>query len=233
MISVWRRFRLLVSELGAATTLLYFLDRALRKINSRSGFFYYLFVAQPLADKPRLTPARGKAFTFRVLAAPDPVLNSLNRPASVIQDRFSQGARCLVATKNEALVGCIWYVQHAYAEDEVDADYVLPTDDCCVWDFDVFVAESERLGFLFAKLWDQFDLLLKPQAVGFTVSRINAFNQRSVASHCSLGARVCGRALFLRLGPLQLMIASERPFFAIGGRPLLNVGPHAKSADRS
>jgi hypothetical protein len=233
MISVWRRFRSLISELGAVTALLYLLDRFLRKINSRTGFYYYLFVAQPLADRPRLSPARGKSFAFRVLDSPDPVLDSLGRPEAVIQGRFFQGARCLVATKNEALVGCIWYVPHAYSEDEVDADYLLPVDDFCVWDFDVFVAESERLGFLFAKLWDQFDLLLKPQGVGFTVSRINAFNQRSVASHRRLGARDCGRALFLRLGSLQLVISSEHPFFAIGGRPSLHIGPKAKSAEMS
>lgn len=228
MLSVWQRMRRLVRELGASVAFFYVLNRLLRRIGGENGIHYYLFVAQPLADKPRLPPTRGKAFTFRVLDAPDPVLDNLQRPAAVILNRFSQGARCLVATKNEALVGCIWFVRHGYAEDEVVADYILPSDDCCVWDFDVFVAESERLGFLFVKLWDQFDLLLKPMGVGFTVSRINAFNQRSVASHCGLGAKVCGRALFLHLGRLQLMVSSESPFFAIGGRPSLQVGPQRK-----
>jgi hypothetical protein len=225
MLSVWRRLNLLIRELGASTVLLYLLDRFLRRISSRGGVYYYHFVAQPLADKPRLPSTRGRAFKFRLLQNSEPILASLGRPPAVISERFVQGAQCLLATKNEALVGCIWFVRGGYAEDEVKVDYLLPQDDRCVWDFDVFVAESERLGFLFAKQWDAFDALLKPQGIRYTVSRINAFNQRSIASHRHLGAQDCGRALFLRLGPFQWMLSNQRPFIAFGGRPSLRIGP--------
>ena len=227
---VWQRLRFLVRELGASTAILYLLDRLLRRITSKCGFYYYLFVAQPLADQPRLPLTRGKAFTFRLIQAPETLLDSLGRPSAVIHERFAQGAQCLAATKNEGLVGCIWFVRGAYAEDEVRVDYLLPQDGRCVWDFDVFVAESERLGFLFAKQWDAFDALLKPQGIRYTVSRINAFNPRSIASHRSLGAQDCGQALFLRLGHFQLMLANQRPFIAFGGRPKLHMGPKRLSA---
>jgi len=223
------RFRLLVQELGVPTTLLYLTDRLLRRINNGCSLYYYHFVTQPLADQPRLPPTRGKAFAFRLLQVPEPVLGRLDRPPEVINERFVQGAQCLVATKNEVLVGCIWFIQGAYIEDEVRVDYLLPQDGCCVWDFDVFVAESERLGFLFAKQWDAFDALLKPQGIRYTVSRINAFNQRSMASHRSLGAQDCGWALFLRLGSFQWMLSNQRPFIAFGGRPKLYVGPKGAS----
>ena len=229
MSSSWQHIHLLVRELGASTALFYLLDRLLRRISSQCGFYYYLFVAQPLADRPRLPPTRGKAFTFRLVQAPEPVLDSLGRPTAVIHQRFAQGAQCLLASKNDVLVGCIWFVRGAYAEDEVRVDYLLPQDGCCVWDFDVFVTESERLGFLFAKQWDAFDALLKPQGIRYTVSRINAFNQRSMASHRSLGAQDCGRALFLRLGQFQGMLSNQRPFIAFGGRPKLHVGPKGAS----
>lgn len=222
---IWQRLSPLVRELGVSTAFLYLLDRLLRRVNKRSGLYYYLFVVQPLANQPRLPATRGKAFEFRLLRAPEAVLDILGRPSDVINQRFAQGAQCLVATKNDALVGCIWFVRHAYAEDEVRVDYLLPQDDGCVWDFDVFVAESERLGFLFAKQWDVFDALLKSQGIRHTVSRINAFNQRSVASHRSLGAQDCGWALFLRFGPSQWMLSAQRPFVAFGGRPSLHVGP--------
>src|SRR5450830_104049 len=225
MLSVWQRLNFLVRELGVSTAFLYLLDRLLRRISSTCGLYYYHFVAQPLADQPRLPPTRGKAFTFRLLQAPKPVLNRLDRPTAVINQRFIQGAQCLVAIKNDVLVGCIWFIRGAYVEDEVRVDYLLPPDGRCVWDFDVFVAESERLGFLFAKQWDAFDALLKPQGIRYTVSRINAFNQRSIASHRSLGAQDCGRALFLRLGQYQWMLSSQRPFIAFGGRPKLHIGP--------
>lgn len=225
MPSVWQRLNLLVHELGASTAFLYLLDRVFRRANSKCGVYYYHFVAQPLADHPRLPPTRGKAFSFRLLKTHEPALDSLDRPPAVIRERFVQGAQCLIATKNEVLVGCIWFVRSAYAEDEVRVDYLLPQDGHCVWDFDVFVAESERLGFLFAKQWDVFDALLKPQGIRYTVSRINAFNQRSIASHRSLGAQDCGRALFLRLGPLQWMLSNQRPYVAFGGRPTLHIDP--------
>ena len=222
--TAWQRFRSLVQELGAIASFLYLMDRALRRISRGWGLHYYQFVAQPLSDQPRLAPTRGKAFTFLLLQEAASVLEELNRPPAVIRDRFSQGAQCLVATKNETLVGCIWFIRGAYAEDEVRADYLLPQDGSCVWDFDVFIAEPERLGFLFAKQWDVFDALLRPQGIRHTVSRINAFNRRSIASHRSLGAQDCGQALFLHFGSLQCMVSSQRPFLAFGGRPKLHIG---------
>ncbi len=226
----WQRLRFLVRELGASTAFLYLLGRLLRRISGKCGLYYYLFVAQPLADKPRLPLTRGKAFTFRLIQAPEPLLDSLGRPSAVILQRFAQGAQCLAAIKNGGLAGCIWFVRGTYAEDEVRVDFLLPQDGCCVWDFDVFVAESERLGFLFAKQWDAFDALLKPQGIRYTLSRINAFNQRSIASHRSLGAQICGRALFLRLGQFQWMLSNRRPFIAFGGRPKLHLDPRGMSA---
>lgn len=227
--SVWRRLNLLLREQGAFIAFLYLLDRLLRRIHSNCGLYYYFFVAQPLGEKPRLPTSRGRAYLFQLLKAPDPILEALGRPPAVIRERFFQGAQCLAAVKNEVLVGCIWFVRKCYVEDEVRVDYFLPQDGSCVWDFDVFVSEPERLGFLFAKQWDAFDALLKPQGIRHTVSRINAFNQRSVASHRSLGAKDCGRALFLRLGRLQWMLSSQRPFISFGGRPTLRVGPQRNS----
>lgn len=223
--SAWHRFKLLVHELGASAAFLYLLNRLLRSVSSKCGLYYYRFVAQPLADHPRLPPTRGKAFSFRLLKTDEPLLADLGRPSAVIRQRFDQGAQCLIATKKEALVGCIWFVRRIYAEDEVRVDYFLSQDGRFVWDFDVFVAESERLGFLFAKQWDAFDALLKPQGVRYTMSRINAFNQRSIASHQALGARDCGWALFLRLGSFQWMVSNQRPFVAFGGRPALHIRP--------
>lgn len=228
--SAWKRLQHLVHELGPFTACLYALDRLLRRLGHQWGFYYYRFMAQPLSGAPRLPPHRGAAFTFRLLQAPDPLLDALGRPGAVLLQRFAQGAQCLATLKNGVLVGCIWFVRHAYREDEVRADYWLPPDGACVWDFDVFVAESQRLGFLFAKQWDAFDALLAPQGARYTVSRINAFNQRSLASHRNLGGQDCGWALFLRLGERQCMLSSHRPFLALGGRPALQIGPSSKAA---
>lgn len=223
---LWRRLSRLVEELGPGTAFLYGCDRLLRRFSPQCGLYCYRFFAQPLSSSPRLPVTRGQSFSFRLLTGMEPILNGLGRPEAVLNNRFSQGAQCLLATKKEALVGCIWFTRGTYAEDEVRVDYLLPTAGGCVWDFDVYVTEAQRLGYLFARQWDAFDALLKPQGVRYTVSRINAFNQRSVASHQSLGAHGCGRALFLSLGPVQAMVSDRRPYLALGGRPQLHIGPN-------
>ncbi len=220
-IPFWHRLRTLVRELGVTTAMVYLLDRLLRGIHPGSHISYYRFVAQPLRQTPRLPAHRGKGFAFGLLQEVAPVLAALGRPAQVLAARFAQGAQCLVASKGQDLAGCIWFVPGVYHEDEVRVDYVLPATGECVWDFDVFVAPSERLGFLFARQWDAFDALLYPLGVRYSVSRINAFNQRSLASHLGLGARDCGWALFVCLGRLQWMLSSLPPYVALGGRPQL------------
>jgi hypothetical protein len=223
---LFQRLSHLIHELGVGTALLYGCDRLLRHMNSQCGLHCYRFLAQPLASTPRLHSKRGKSFSFRLLTGMEPVLDGLGRPESVLSDRFAQGAQCLLATKEGNVAGCIWFVRTAYAEDEVRVDYLLPPSGDCVWDFDVYVAEAQRLGYLFARQWDAFDALLQPQGVRYTVSRINAFNQRSIASHESMGAHRCGRALFICLGSLQVMVSDRRPYVALGGRPKLHIGPN-------
>ena len=73
--------------------------------------------------------------------------------------------------------------------------------------------------------WDVLDALLRPAGVRYSVSRINAFNPRSLASHRSLGASDCGWALFVCLGPAQAMVSGVWPHVAWGGRPRLHIGP--------
>lgn len=225
----WNRFRQLLRQLGAAAAALYCADAVLRRLPGRSGLVYYRFLSQPLHDKPRVPQGRGQQFGFRWLQGMEPVLTALDRPAPVLAARFAQGAQCLLATREQALVGCIWYVRRVYREDEVRVDYVLPPTGDCVWDFDVFVAPVERLGYLFARQWDVFDADLRAQGMRYSISRINAFNQRSVASHRALGARDCGWAVFVCLGAAQLMLSAQVPYVALGGRPRLQIHPAAHS----
>ena len=220
-----QRLKPVVRELGPMAAILYGLDRWLRRISSRSKIVYYRFLAQPLRDQPRLPPGRGIGYEFRLLNKDEPVLDALDRPRHVINQRFAQGAQCLLATKNQEVAGYIWFLHQTYLEDEVRAQYVLPTEGRCVWDFDVYVAPSERLGWLFAKQWDVLDALLQPRGVRYSFSRINAFNQRSLASHRRLGAVDCGWAVFLCVGNGQLMLSNMHPYLAWGGLPRLHVRP--------
>lgn len=203
-------------------SLLYVIDKLLRRAPG-CGLYAYRFFVQGLAETLRLPPGRGKAFSMQWLTGDAPLLSELGRPPAVISGRFAQGAQCLAATRDGRLVGCIWFVRACYLEDEVRADFLFQ-DRQAVWDFDVFVADSERMGFLFARLWDVFDAQLRTQGVGYSLSRINAFNARSMTSHRRLGARPFGWATFLKLGPVQLMLASRAPYvhLSLRSRPRLS-----------
>jgi hypothetical protein len=204
------KVKALVHELGIGTSVLYLFDKMLRRIPGW-GICDYRFFAQNLSDCPRLAVGRSKKYELYWLSKPEPQLTDLGRPVSVILDRFSQGAQCLIAMRDGRLAGCIWYVRNEYIEDEVRVDFVLP-DKRLVWDFDVYIAHSDRLGFLFARMWDVFDAKVRSEGAVITLSRINGFNSRSINSHLRLGAQIVGRALFFQFGRLQLMVASQSPY---------------------
>lgn len=219
--TLWQRIRQGLREQGFAGTALLAADRLVRRLQAGSGVVCYRLLAQPLLAQPRLPAHRGQHFAFRLLQQAEPVLAALGRPDAVIAQRFAQGAHCLLATRGPALAGCIWFVHGRYREDEVRVDYTLAPD--CVWDFDVYVAPAERLGFLFARQWDALDALLRPGGTRYSVSRVNVLNQHSLASHRSLGARELGGALFVCLGRRQLMLSSLPPYVGVGGRPCLHL----------
>jgi hypothetical protein len=219
--TLWQRIRHAFRERGGLGMALLVLDRLLRCLPVPSGLWCYRFLAQPMRAQARLAPRRGQLFAFDLLHSARPVLAALGRPQAVLEQRFAQGAQCLVALREAELAGCIWFVHGCYREDEVRVDYLLPPD--CVWDFDVFVAPRERLGFLFARQWDALDALLHPKGTRYSISRVNALNHHSLASHRSLGALDRGWAVFICLGSAQLMLSSLPPHVGLGGRPCLRL----------
>lgn len=217
----WNQWQQALRERGWGGTVLHALHRLLQRVHAGSGLVCYRFLAQPLRPLARLPAGRGQAHAFRLLRQAEPVLATLGRPPAVIARRFAEGAHCLLATRGQALAGCIWFVPQRYREDEVRVDYLLPPH--CVWDFDVYVAPSERLGPLFARQWDVLDAVLLPAGVRHSLSRVQLANRHSLRSHRSLGASDCGWALFVRLGSAQLMVSSLWPYVALGGRPCLRM----------
>jgi hypothetical protein len=79
------------------------------------------------------------------------------------------------------------------------------------WDFDVYLRPDQRLGPGFARLWDTANAYLRERGVRWSVSRISAFNPRSLAAHARLGTRRIGSAIFLCLGRLQVALSSIPP----------------------
>jgi hypothetical protein len=171
----------------------------------------YLLVAQPVPSEPLLPAGRGRSIVVRQLDPQDPLLLALPLDATVLAYRARQGAVCFAAFKEEAIIGCLWLCLSSYEEDEVRCRYTPDPSGKAAWDFDVYLLPGHRSGLGFARLWDEANAFLRQRGIAFSWSRISAFNPVSLTSHARLGARVAGRATFLRLGSCQLMVASLPP----------------------
>ncbi len=202
----------LSSQIGWLDTGLFVLNRLLVRIFRRSIRLYkYYLTAQPVSNKPLLPPNRGKTIEVRLIDAQDPVIQCFPRPFPVIQERFKNGAICLVAFKDGKFIGFIWLMFSGYQEDEVRVRYVPSPADSAAWDFDVYVEPDHRLGLTFLRLWDEANQILSRNGMQWSCSRISAFNVNSLKAHVGLGTIMLGQAVFLCLGNWQITFSSLHP----------------------
>jgi hypothetical protein len=206
------KFRAVVAMIGLWNACLYGTSRAFTALfGSRVRIIKYYFMSQPIAAPAATTGVR-RGFTLDFVDRDCELLAEAQRPAGVIASRFGQGARCLAATDSEMhLAGFLWFVIGPYDEDEVRARFEPKPDGSVAWDFDVTIMPRYRMGRLFAHLWERACVELAACGVRHSLSRISAFNGPSLASHRRLGARVVGQALFVCVGPVQLMKSSVWP----------------------
>jgi hypothetical protein len=180
-------------------------------LRNRIRIVKYYFTAQPVKVPDDERWVRSATFDFSWADRDCRLLQQADRPASTLGSRFAQGARCLVAAKEDQLAGFLWFVTGPYEEDEVRARFVPGPPGAAAWDFDVMVMPRYRMGRLFGYLWARANAELASRGVRHTMSRISAFNAGSLASHKRLGASIVGSALFVCVGRLQLMWSSLRP----------------------
>ncbi|RMF08990.1 MAG: GNAT family N-acetyltransferase [Alphaproteobacteria bacterium] len=212
-------------ELGFWNAICYAIDQALYARLGWGGLTRYRFYAQPVPDPPERPLRMGKQ-AVRALELGDPAFADLPLDDDVLRFRFGQGAVCLGIVEEGRVVACLWFCFRRYHEDMVRATYVLEPGDETAWDFDVYVAPSHRAGRTFARLWQAGNDYLRGRGVGWSLSRISTYNQPSIAAHERLGARPVGQATFLNLGPLQVMVASLRPWIHFSwkhGGPILEI----------
>lgn len=209
-----------IASLGARGACLYALDRAAQRLRLPLRVRSYLVVAQPVPDGPFLPARRGRDFRLRELGPGDLALAQMPLDSATLDFRFGQDARCFGLFREDRLAAYAWLCFGAYAEDEVRCRFRPSPAGASAWDFDVYVAPAFRLGPAFLKLWDGVNDRLREMGVRTSYSRISAFNLASLRSHRRLGAEVVGRADFLVLGPVQLLLSTLRPrlHLAIGRR---------------
>lgn len=208
------RLSSLVISLGWGDAVTFVMARVLQTVFAgRVRLVKYYFVAQPVVQPDQALIRRATPFVFEWIGPESELFAQVERPASVIADRFAQGARCLAArTAGGELAGFLWYVVGPYCEDEVRAVFWPAPAGRVAWDFDVTIMPRYRLGRLFSYLWARASVEMAASGIEYTVSRISAFNAGSLRSHGRLGARTAGAAIFLCAGHWQLTTSTLKPW---------------------
>jgi hypothetical protein len=204
-----------VRAMGPWAAFAYYIDSfLLRSTRGLVRIVSYHIYSQPVPNESIVRDA-GSAVKFERLSRDDPRCEQLPRPLAKINARFDAGSECLAAFSSDRLLGCIWLHQGPYQEDEVDCVFEPLPSARCVWDFDVFVHPSQRLGRLFARLWEYAFSDLRARAIVATVSRVALSNANSIRAHERLGATRLATLVFLRVGKLQVLGSSLRPWVSI------------------
>lgn len=215
-------------EFGPSAGTLYVLGRLLSMASPRLGLGFYELMAQPVPEQPLLRPNRAQYLRGQRVEPGHPALAKMPVPAKVIAARFAQGAECLVVYRQQEMMGYIWFGVGRYLEDEVRVTYELADPQRTVFDFDLYVLPEHRMGLGFMAVWHVANEYLRERGIVATLSRITRFNLGSRRAHARLGARCIGRMWFLKLGRLELILATVRPWLAWSlserGRPRLRLG---------
>lgn len=205
-------------QIGWLDAGLYGAARLLAKAShGRWALYKYRMVAQRISPES-LCRGRGGRIEVALCRHPGELAPGFPRRPDVLDERYRQGAQCLAASRDGALLGFLWFSFGPYQEDEVRARFVPPR--CrAAWDFDVQVLPEHQLGLAFARLWDEANALLRAHGVEWSCSRISAFNAASLAAHARIGTRLLGSALFLRAGGWQWMLSTLAPYFHVSTAP--------------
>ena len=200
-----------IREFGFRAGLVYFVDRALSALSPRTRLYAYELMVQPIPDKPLVPERLIRSITFREICAGDPEIDAMPALTDIKRSRFDQGATCLGAWRKGELIGYIWFVSREYEEDEVRCTFVLHPERVSVFDFDLYLFPDHRMGVGFIGLWEGANRFLRDRGVQYTFSRLTRFNTASRRAHNHLGWQCVGKALFLKVFQVELMVATLRP----------------------
>ena len=202
-----------ITQLGLGTTILYLIDRAGNGLGLQRWIFVYAITAQRIGLRRILSADRMTEIDVKILRGYTRDLDGLPITRNLAEERFANGSICVCVSRRSELIGCVWFSRDTHIEDEVRCRYVLAPKTITAWDFDVFVPERLRGGLTFALVWQAAEEYLCAEGVDWSLSRISAFNVKSLTAHERLGATRLGRVVFLLIGPVQLMFSTLTPRF--------------------
>jgi hypothetical protein len=209
------KIRLFLADMGWCNTSLYGINYLLHHITPKATLYKYALVAQPVRKESLLPVRRNLSIRVHQVNETEYDPGWFPRPSEVIRTRYSQGAVCLVAFKNDSAIGCMWLVLGPYLEDEVRCCFIPYPAGLTAWDFDVYLHPSYRTSLAFAYLWDAANAWLHERGIQWTMSRINVFNLNSIRTYKRLGAQQVGITLFVCFGIYQLLLTDTRPYLHV------------------
>jgi len=214
-------------EFGPAAGLLYAIDRVLSGLSPGLRLYVYELMVQPITNKPLLPGGLDKQLEIREIKAADPEMALMPVRPEVMQSRLAQNAVCLGAFRKGAFIGYMWFCNRTYDEDEVRCTYVLGRAPESVFDFDFYLFPEHRMGLGFVGLWNGANEFLTRRGIRYSFSRLTRFNLASRRAHQHFGWKIVGRALFLRVWRLEVMVATLFPFVSMtqAGRVRLLLQP--------
>jgi hypothetical protein len=144
-----------VKEIGWINTFLYYSNRILKAfLGSRVQIVKYYLLVQKVRDVSILSHSRGNNINVVEVSADNAVRNQFPH-RDKIEFRYQQGAHCLCAYKNEEFIGYHWLSLGHYLDDNIRAKFLLLPEEKAAWNFDLYINPEHRLGFAFAKIWDE------------------------------------------------------------------------------
>lgn len=209
----------LYRQYGLVTGLFYGIDRMLQRLSSRLRLYAYQVMVQPIAGQPLLPERFARRLECREIRRGDPEVALMPARPDIKEARFAQNAICLGTFREGRLIGYLWFCHGRYEEDEARCTYVVTPAGEAIFDYDLYIFPEHRMGFAFAGIWHGANEYLRKRGIRYTFSRYTRFNLASRRAHERLGGRPVGSAVFLRLGPVQLMAATLRPFLHLSLSP--------------
>jgi hypothetical protein len=172
----------------------------------------YQIIAVPRAGMPAMP--RDHEVRPLSAAALATVAGDLDLAPATIAFRQAQGMSCLGAFRHGRLLGVTWLTERPFDEDEVFVRFVPPPG--AAWDTGLYVRPADRAGRAFAALWAGTAEWLAARGLGWSMSRINDYNDASWRAHERMGARRIDRLSALRIGGRQWLIGARPRLARIG-----------------
>jgi hypothetical protein len=205
------KLRSLVGTFGYLNAAIYAFDRLGEHLGGNIEACRMHIVAQRIPPGPWLRPGRGDSFHVELLG-PERLAelpDTVSRTRAL--HRWSSGIECLAIFKDRRCVGYIWVAHDHYDEELTCVRFAPVPAGTGAFLLDLFILPEYRASLVLPRLWDETFRFLRERGRLWIAEAVSVLNVSSVNFHRSMKATFLGHVIFLRVGPLQVMISNLSP----------------------